>query len=49
MGADPAAARSTLRFSLGHDSTAGDIAAALDAIGPAVTRARRAGIASVAS
>jgi cysteine desulfurase len=49
MGAGPAEARGSLRFSLGHDSTPGDVAAALDAIVPAVERARRAGLTSVAS
>jgi cysteine desulfurase len=49
MGAGPAEARGTLRFSLGHNSTPDDVAAALDAIGPAVERARRAGLTSVAS
>jgi cysteine desulfurase len=49
MGASPAEARGTLRFSLGHDSTDGDVAAALESIVPAVERARRAGITSVAS
>jgi cysteine desulfurase len=49
MGATPAAARGTLRFSLGHSSTSADVAAALEAIEPAVERARRAGITSVAS
>ena len=48
MGAPPALARGTLRFSLGHDSTAADVAAAIEAIGPAVERARRAGLTSVA-
>jgi cysteine desulfurase len=48
MGAGPSAARGTLRFSLGHTSTEADVAAVLDAIGPAVERARRAGITSVA-
>ena len=48
MGAGPSEARGTLRFSLGHTSTSGDVAAALDAIGPAVERARRAGVSSVA-
>jgi cysteine desulfurase len=47
MGAPPALARGSLRFSLGHDSTADDVAAAVDAIGPAVERARRAGLTSV--
>jgi cysteine desulfurase len=49
MGASAAEARGTLRFSLGHDSTADDVAAALDAIAPAVERARRAGLTSVLS
>jgi cysteine desulfurase len=49
MGAGPIEARGTLRFSLGHASTEGDVAAALDAIAPAVERARRAGLTSVAS
>lgn len=49
MGAGPAAARGTLRFSLGHTSTADDVAAAVEAIAPAVERARRAGITSVAA
>ena len=49
MGAPEAVARGSLRFSLGHTSTADDVEAALDAIGPAVERARRAGITSVAS
>jgi cysteine desulfurase len=49
MGASPAAARGTLRFSLGSTSTEDDVAATVDAIGPAVERARRAGLTSVAS
>ena len=49
MGATPAEARGTLRFSLGHNSTREDIIAALEAIAPAVERARRAGLTSVAS
>ena len=48
MGAGPTDARGTLRFSLGHTSTSDDVAAALDAIAPAVERARRAGVTSVA-
>jgi cysteine desulfurase len=43
MGAAPAAARGSLRFSLGHTSTAEDVAELLDAIEPVVTRARGAG------
>ena len=43
MGASDATARGSLRFSLGHTSTADDVAAVVDAIGPAVERARRAG------
>jgi cysteine desulfurase len=49
MGAGAAEARGTLRFSLGSRSTADDVAAAVAAIGPAVERARRAGVTSVAS
>ena len=44
MGAGAAAARSSLRFSLGHTSTADDVDAVLDEIGPVVERARRAGL-----
>lgn len=44
MGADPAAARGSLRFSLGHTTTPEDITAAVTAIGPAVDRARKAGL-----
>ena len=44
MGADADAARGSLRFSLGHTSTAADVAALLDAIGPVVERARVAGV-----
>jgi cysteine desulfurase len=43
LGFDPAVARSSLRFSLGHTSTAADVDAAVRAIGPVVERARRAG------
>ncbi|MGH3323676.1 MAG: cysteine desulfurase family protein [Streptomyces sp.] len=43
-GADPALARGTLRFSLGHTSTEADVAAVAEAIGPAVERARGAGL-----
>jgi len=42
MGLDPELSRSSLRFSLGHTSTDGDVAAAVEAIGPAVERARNA-------
>ena len=49
MGADAAQARGSLRFSLGHDSTAADVDAAVEAIVPAVERARRAGLTSIAS
>jgi cysteine desulfurase len=47
MGASPALARGSLRFSLGHTSTSEDVRAAVEAIGPAVERARRAGLTSV--
>ena len=43
MGAGPAAARGSLRFSLGWASRAQDADAALEAIGPAAVRAKRAG------
>jgi cysteine desulfurase len=46
MGADDAAARSSLRFSLGHTSTRDDIRRVVEAIGPAVQRARAAGAGS---
>jgi cysteine desulfurase len=44
MGMDPAAARGSLRFSLGHTSTQADVDALAAAIGPAVERARNAGL-----
>ncbi|TWV30338.1 cysteine desulfurase [Streptomyces misionensis] len=43
-GVDPDLARGTLRFSLGHTSTEADVAAVAAAIGPAVERARAAGL-----
>ncbi|MFF5405900.1 cysteine desulfurase family protein [Streptomyces misionensis] len=43
-GVDPDLARGTLRFSLGHTSTEADVAAVAEAIGPAVERARAAGL-----
>ncbi|MEU4658588.1 cysteine desulfurase family protein [Streptomyces sp. NPDC023723] len=43
-GTDPDLARGTLRFSLGHTSTAADVTAVAEAIGPAVERARAAGL-----
>jgi len=46
MGRDEQAARASLRFSLGHTSTSDDVAAAVAAIGPAVERARKAGLAN---
>ncbi|AUG79777.1 cysteine desulfurase [Kitasatospora sp. MMS16-BH015] len=46
MGADPLLARASLRFSLGHTSTKEDVAALAAAIGPAVQRARNAGLAA---
>ena len=42
MGADEDAARSSLRFSLGHTSTAADVDALVDALPGVVERARRA-------
>ncbi|MGS2590577.1 cysteine desulfurase family protein [Streptomyces hebeiensis] len=43
-GSDPELARGTLRFSLGHTTTRADIEAVAKAIGPAVDRARNAGL-----
>lgn len=43
-GTDPDLARGTLRFSLGHTSTKADVTAVARAIGPAVERARTAGL-----
>jgi cysteine desulfurase len=48
MGADEATARGSLRFSLGHTSTAADVDAVAAVIGPVVERARRAGSSAVA-
>jgi len=44
MGADESTARASLRFSLGHTSTAADVDEVVAAIGPVVQRARRAGL-----
>jgi cysteine desulfurase len=44
MGVPEDVARGALRFSLGYPSTAGDVAALAEAIGPAVERARGAGL-----
>ncbi|MEY9847035.1 cysteine desulfurase family protein [Streptacidiphilus sp. MAP5-3] len=46
MGAEPAMARASLRFSLGHTSTEADVKALAEAIGPVVDRARQAGAAT---
>ncbi|SEE53022.1 cysteine desulfurase family protein [Streptomyces sp. Ag109_O5-10] len=43
-GTDPDLARGTLRFSLGHSSTQADVEAVGKVIGPAVERARAAGL-----
>ncbi|SFC98334.1 cysteine desulfurase family protein [Streptomyces aidingensis] len=43
-GADPELARGSLRFSLGHTTTKDEVAALAAAIGPAVARARAAGL-----
>ncbi|MFE1508536.1 cysteine desulfurase family protein [Streptomyces sp. NPDC058726] len=43
-GVDPDLARGTLRFSLGHTSTEADVEALAKVIGPAVERARAAGL-----
>jgi len=47
MGVPEHQARGALRFTLGHTSTAEDVAVAVGAIGPVVERARRAGLATV--
>ncbi|NDL59103.1 cysteine desulfurase family protein [Phytoactinopolyspora mesophila] len=44
MGVDPEVARDSLRFSLGHTSTRADVEALIESIGPAVSRARKAGL-----
>lgn len=44
MGCDDEQARASLRFSLGHTSTAADVDALVEAIGPVVERARAAGL-----
>ena len=44
MGHTDADARGSLRFSLGHTSTAADVEAVVEAIGPVVERARNAGL-----
>jgi cysteine desulfurase len=46
MGNDDVAARSALRFSLGHTTTSADVDALVEVIGPVVERARAAGVAS---
>ncbi|OLR91636.1 cysteine desulfurase family protein [Actinokineospora bangkokensis] len=47
MGVEPALARGSLRFSLGHTSTVADVRALAEAIGPVVERARSAGLAGL--
>ena len=47
MGASPSQARGSLRLSLGHTSTEADVEAFIDAIAPAVERARKAGLTAV--
>jgi len=44
MGIDEGRARGSLRFSLGHTSTAADVDAVVEAIAPVVERARSAGL-----
>jgi cysteine desulfurase len=46
MGRSDDVARGSLRFSLGHTSTPGDVDRLIEAIGPAVERARAAGVSS---
>jgi cysteine desulfurase len=48
MGCTEELARASLRFSLGHTSTESDVDALVEAIGPAVQRARAAGLAGQA-
>jgi cysteine desulfurase len=48
MGREEAIARGSLRFSLGHTSTRTDVERVVDAIGPAVQRARAAGVSAMA-
>jgi len=48
MGRDEAIARGSLRFSLGHTSTQTDVDRVVGAIGPAVQRARAAGVSAMA-
>jgi cysteine desulfurase len=45
MGADQRRTRGALRLSLGHTSTEQDVRTLVEAIGPVVERARRAGAA----
>jgi cysteine desulfurase len=45
MGCDDPHARASLRFSLGHGSSRADVDRLAEAIGPAVERARAAGVA----
>ncbi|MGN6333353.1 MAG: cysteine desulfurase family protein [Motilibacteraceae bacterium] len=47
MGVPEELARGSLRFSLGHTSTGADVDALLEALGPVVERARRAGLTTV--
>jgi cysteine desulfurase len=49
MGATPAQARGSLRFSFGHTSVESDVSAVLDVIAAVVDRARRAGLSSPAT
>ena len=49
MGLDPVLARSSLRLTLGHSSTAADVDALLAALPAALDRARRAGQVRVTS
>ncbi|MDX6365178.1 MAG: cysteine desulfurase [Nocardioidaceae bacterium] len=48
MGREEAIARGSLRFSLGHTSTRADVERVVEAIGPAVHRARAAGVTAMA-
>jgi len=47
MGVEPAPARGSLRFSLGHSTTVADVRTLAEAIAPVVERARNAGLAGL--
>ncbi|MGL4304851.1 MAG: cysteine desulfurase NifS, partial [Mycobacteriaceae bacterium] len=49
MGMDPAVARGSWRFSLGHGSTSGDVESLIQALPQVLERARAAVLASAGS